>query len=131
MLVLAPPKRDRDNNMLYKLSFTEEYLEVIDVPHNDALVLKVNICSYDVRMVLINLGSSSEVMYLNVYNQLRRFILKKDIRAVDAPIYSFSGEPVWPICIIYVLVTIGEVTRNIEFFVMIIDSPHNALLGRN
>ena len=49
MLVSAPYKRDRENNMLYELNFTEEDLEGIDVPHNDALVLTVNICSDDVR----------------------------------------------------------------------------------
>ena len=111
--------------------FNEEDLEGIDTPHNDALVLTINICSFDVKRVLIDPGSSSEVMYLNAYNQLRRFIPKRDIRPVEAPIYSFSGDPVWPICIVYVPVTIGEVTKNVEFFVMNIDSPYNALLGRN
>ena len=57
MSVLAPPKRDRENNMFYELAFTEEDLEGVDVPHNDALVLEVNIYNYDVRKVLIDLKS--------------------------------------------------------------------------
>ena len=104
----SPPKRDKEDNLLYELSFTEKDLEGIDTPHNDALVLTVNICSYDVRRVLIDLGSSSEVMYLNAYNRLQKYIPKKDIRAVDAPIYSFSGDPVWPICIVYVGILCGQ-----------------------
>ena len=68
ILVLGPPKRDKEDNMLYEFTFTEEDLEGVDVSHNDALVLTVNICNYDVRRVLIDMGSSSEVMYLNAYN---------------------------------------------------------------
>ena len=54
-----------NDNLLYEFSFTKEDLEGVDVPHNDALVFTVNICNYDVRRVLINPGSSLEVMYLN------------------------------------------------------------------
>lgn len=87
-------------------------------PHNDALVLMVNIYNMMLRE-LIDPGSSSEVIYLNTYNQLRRFIPRKNVRTIDAPIYSFSGEPVWPICIVDVSVRIGEVTTNTEFFLSI------------
>ena len=70
------------------------------------------------------------MMYLNAYNQLRRFIPRKNVRSIDTPIYSFSGDPVWPICIVKVPVRIGEVTAIIDFFVMNIDSPYSALLRR-
>ncbi|KAM7461661.1 hypothetical protein LguiA_029782 [Lonicera macranthoides] len=49
MSVLAPSKRDRENNMVYQLSFSEEDLEGVDVPHNDALVIMANICNFDVK----------------------------------------------------------------------------------
>lgn len=47
------------------------------------------------------------------------------------PIYSFSGEMSWTIAIVEVLVSIGQITTNVEFFVMNIDSPYNAILGKN
>lgn len=103
----------------------------MDAPHNDVLVLTVNVCNYDVKRVLINHGSSAEVMYLNAYNQLRMFIPSKNVQFINTPIYSFSGDHVWPICIIDVLVRIREVATNVKFFLMNIDSPYNALLGQN
>lgn len=66
----------------------------VDVPHNDALILIVNIYNFDVMRVLIHPGSSSEVMYLNLYDKLEKYIPIKNVCAIDAPIYSFSGEPV-------------------------------------
>ncbi|KAM7502432.1 hypothetical protein LguiB_001336 [Lonicera macranthoides] len=131
MSVSAPPKRDRENNVVYQLSFSEEDLEGIDVPHNDALVIMANICNFDVKRVLIDPGSSSEVMYLKAYNELKPFISNKSVRQVDSPIYSFSGDAVWPICIVSVPVRIGEVVVVTDFFVMNVESPYNALLGRN
>lgn len=70
-------------------------------------------------------------MYSNLYEKLKAFILAKKVRATDAPIYSFSGETVRPICIIEVLFRISEIVVNVELFVMNIDSPYNAILGRS
>lgn len=92
MSVLAP-KRDIENNLLYE-SFTEEDLEEVDVPHNNALIMMVNILNCDVKRMLIDPGSSSKVMYLNAYNQLHQFIPRNNGWTINALIYSFSGEPV-------------------------------------
>lgn len=66
----------------------------MDVLHNDALVLMVNIYNFDVKRVLIDPDSSSKVMYSNLYEQRKAYIPAKKVKAIDAPIYSFSGEPV-------------------------------------
>lgn len=70
MFVLAP-KRNRDSKLIYDLTFTEQDLEGVDVPDNDALVLMANIRNYNVKRALIDPGSSSEVMCLNIYNKLQ------------------------------------------------------------
>lgn len=56
------------------------------MPYNDALVITVNINNFDVKRVLIDPGSSLEVMYLNAYNQLRPHISPKNIRSIDESI---------------------------------------------
>lgn len=68
--VLAPPKRDRGNKLIYELTVTEEDLEGAYTPYNNALALMVNICNFDIKRVLTDHGGSSEVVYLNLYNQL-------------------------------------------------------------
>lgn len=49
----------------------------VDTPHNDALVLMVNIYNFVIKRVLIDLGNSSEVLYLNLYNKLQHYIPRK------------------------------------------------------
>lgn len=128
---VAEPKRDRSDNLICELTFTEGDLVDIDVPHNDALVLRVNICNFDVMRVLIDPKSSSEVIYLNLYEKLKKFIPANNVRVTNALIYSFSSDPLWPICIVKVPVRIWEVIVNVEFFIMNIDSPYNSILGRS
>lgn len=61
MSVLVP-KRNREKKLIYEFMFTEEGLNGVDTPHNDVLVLMANICNFDVKRVLTDHGSSSEVM---------------------------------------------------------------------
>ena len=46
------------------------------------------------------------------------------------PVFNFSGETVWPIVIAEMPVRIGEVQKMVEFIVMDMDSPYNAILDR-
>lgn len=78
MSVLAT-KKDRDCQISYELNFSEDDLEGKEIPHNDVLVLTVHVCNYDVKRILIDLGSLSEVMYLSLYNQLKCFIPSKNV----------------------------------------------------
>ena len=48
------------------------------------------------------------------------------MHSIDTPIYSFSGDPVWPICVVDIPFRIGEITANVEFFVMNIDSLYKS-----
>ena len=45
------------------------------------------------------------------------------------PIFSFSGNVVLPITIAEVPVRIGLVKKIVEFIIINIDSPYNAILG--
>ena len=52
------------------LSFSNEDKVGTYQPHNDALVVTIQIRGYDVRRVLIDQGSSAEIMYPNLYKRL-------------------------------------------------------------
>ena len=127
MFVIAYEDDER-NKKTYELKFTNKDMQGIDAPHNDALVLTVNINTFDVKRVLIDLGSSSEITYHSLFEKLK--LPATQIRSVDAPIFSFNGEAVWLIAVAEVPVRLGPVQMNIEFIVMNIDSPYNAILGR-
>lgn len=52
------------------------------------------------------------------------------IKSVDSPVFSFSGEVVWPIDIGKVHVRVGPDQKNVEFILINIDLPYNAIIGR-
>lgn len=114
---------------IYELSFSEKDLVGIYIPHNDALVLTMNINTWDVRRVFVNPGSLSKVMYKNLYNKLK-FPTNK-IRPMDTLVFSFNGQLVCPVGTIQVLVKIGPVSVEMKIFIIDIDAPYNAILGRS
>lgn len=72
-----------------KITFTDEDLLDVVHPHNDALVLTLRIQEYDVRRILIDPGSSSEIMYVELFDKLR--LSQTDLRPTSMPLYGFSG----------------------------------------
>lgn len=51
------------------------------------------------------------------------------VRNADMPVFSFSGEAVWPIAIVDVPVKIGDVQKMVKVIVMDMYSPYNAILS--
>lgn len=84
--------------------------------------------TFDVKGVLIDLGSLSEIMYHNMFEKLK--LLASQIKSADSPVFSFIGEVVWPIAILEVPVRLGPIQKIVEFIVMNINFPYNAILGR-
>lgn len=78
----------------YELKFTNKSMKGVDTPHNDALVITVNINTFDVKRVLIDPKSSSEIMYHNMFKKLK--LPPSQVKNADSPIFSFIEEVVWP-----------------------------------
>lgn len=119
---------DKQDKKKYKLKFTHKDMKGIDAPHNNALVLTININIFDVQRVLIDPRSLSEIIYHSLLEKLKLPPLQ--IKSAEAPVFNFSGEVVWLIAIAEIPVRLGHVQKNIEFIVMNIDSPYNAILDR-
>ena len=79
--------------------------------------------------VLVDPGSSSEVMYKNLYDKLK--LPRNKIRLVDMPIFSFTEQLVWSVGTIQVSVRVGPVLVEVEFFIVDIDAPYNVILIRS
>ena len=63
-------KNERTDNKSYKHTFTGKYMVGVNTPHNDAPVLSVHISMFEVRKILIDPGSSSEIMYHRLFKKL-------------------------------------------------------------
>ncbi|XP_058185912.1 uncharacterized protein LOC131303137 [Rhododendron vialii] len=113
----------------WSITFTEQDLQRIQTPYSDALVVTVQISTHSIKRVLIDQGSSAEVMYLSLFKELK--IPESCLLPAEVPLIGFSGTPVWPLGRITLPVVTGSVAYNLEFVVVDAPSPYNAILGRN
>ena len=51
------------------ISFSDEDLEGITVPHNEALVITLNIKNFDTERILADQGSSMDILYLQAFKK--------------------------------------------------------------
>ena len=70
VMSISAYKRSREAKEAYELRFTEQDMQGIDTPHNDALVLTLNINTFDVKRVVNGPGSSFKIMYHILYKKL-------------------------------------------------------------
>uniref|UniRef100_A0A2N9J681 Integrase catalytic domain-containing protein n=1 Tax=Fagus sylvatica TaxID=28930 RepID=A0A2N9J681_FAGSY len=125
--VTPAPKRLR-KEMTEEIIFTDRDLEGVQLPHSDALVVTMQIGDFEVKRILIDPGSSAEIMYDSLFKGLG--LEHKDLdRKVD-PLYGFSGESVMPVGRVTVKVHAGTVSSPTDFWVLNSYSPYNAILGR-
>uniref|UniRef100_A0A2N9G212 RNA-directed DNA polymerase n=1 Tax=Fagus sylvatica TaxID=28930 RepID=A0A2N9G212_FAGSY len=99
-----------------------------ELPHSDALVVTLRIREFDVKRILIDPGSSVEIMYESLFKGLG--LEKKDLSHAEGPLSGFSGETVVPSGKVMINVRAGTVSSPTEFFILNAFSPYNAILGR-
>jgi hypothetical protein len=124
------PKNVRLNDQI--ISFSEEDARGTHQPHDDALVITINIAGFTTRRVMVDNGSSADILYLPAYQQMR---LDKDkLPPMDAPLVGFTGNKVCPIGIVTLPIIVGThpktVSKTADFLVVNCPSAYNAIIGR-
>ncbi|XP_057965396.1 uncharacterized protein LOC131155960 [Malania oleifera] len=79
--------------------------EGVQQPHDDALVLSMLLANYKVRRVLIDNGSSANIMFWSVLEGMK--IGKERLKPIATPLIGFGGDVVHPVGTITLLVTLG------------------------
>ena len=98
-------------------------------PHDDALVVTLNIGGYDVKRVLVDQGSEAEIMYLDLYNGLNMKF--EDLVNYDSPLVGFDRKKVIPKGLIKLPVQTRSEVVEVNFIVMDAHSPYTAILARS
>ena len=114
------------------ITFTEEDAERIHHPYDDAIVITLLIADYTTRRVLVDNGSSADILYFPAFQQMR---LGQDrLRPVSSPLVGFGGMKVQSVGIITLPVVVGaylqQITKNMNFLVVDCSSSYNAIIGR-
>ena len=84
------------------------------------------------RRVLVDNGSSVDIMYMMAYQQWR--LDPKRLRYFNSPLVSFNGDKIYPRGIVTLSVIAGthlaQVTIQVDFLVVDCPSSYNVILGR-
>ena len=86
--------------------FSEEDARGVKQPHDDPLVIMVMIKAFNTRRVMVDNGSSADIIYLSAFQQLK--LDPKRLHPFESPLISFSGDKVYPRGIVMLIVTTGS-----------------------
>nr|GEZ67206.1 reverse transcriptase domain-containing protein [Tanacetum cinerariifolium] len=97
------------------------------------LVIEAKIGGHVIHRMYIDGGSSMEILYEHCFNRLRPEIKSQMVPATTS-LTGFSGEAIWPLGQLRLLVTIGDATHStkawMNFMVVKSMSPYNGIIGR-
>ena len=96
-------KQSRINRDMF---FSEEDVRGVKQPHDDPLVIMLTIEGFNTRRILVDNGSSMNIIYLSTFQQLK--LDPGRLRPFESPIVSFSGDRVYPKGIVTLTVTVGS-----------------------
>ena len=97
-------------------------------PHYDALVLTVCINSFDVHRVLIDPGTTADLLHLPAFKKMRVPIYH--LHSAGRVLSGFNGATTLSIRDVTFSVKAGSVTQQVLFSVVEDLGPYNAILGR-
>ena len=100
---VRPPKTTRVDNLA--ISFTEEDARWLHHPHDDTLVISLLIADFNTRRVLMDNGSSADILYYLAFQQIR--INKERLLPSDTPLVGFGRTKVFPMGTITLPMIIG------------------------
>ncbi|XP_075659176.1 uncharacterized protein LOC142629071 [Castanea sativa] len=113
---LPPMKMPRNDEP--DIVFSERDGWGIKQPHDDPLVIMLRIEEFNIHRVLIDNGSSADIIYLLAFQQMK--LDKKRIRPFTSPLVSFIGDRIVPR---------GIITKEIDFLIVDCPSTYNIILG--
>ncbi|XP_050246488.1 uncharacterized protein LOC126694326 [Quercus robur] len=126
---IPPSKQQRTDR---DVSFNEGDARGMKQPHNDPLVIMLNIEGFNTKRILVDNDSSADIIYLPAFQQLRLDLRR--LHPFDSPFVSFSGDRVYPKGIMTLTVMVGtypvHLTHQLDFLVVDCPSSYNVIIER-
>ena len=114
------------------ITFSDSDLEGCQHPHDDPLVIHAIVASTTVHRVLVDNGSSADIIFASAFDKMG--IGREKLEPVNTHLRGFSGEKVLPLGSIQLVLTLGEppcqATTTARFLIVDAPSAYNMLLGR-
>ena len=113
------------------IGFSEDDARRLHHPHDDALVVSVRVRDYNVHRMLVDNGSSADILYYPAFQQMG--INRAWLTPTNAPLVRFGGIRVLPLGAITLSVMVGDypqqITQDVTFLVIDCSSAYNGILG--
>jgi len=114
------------------VTFGLEDMRLLQAPHNDPLVVQLKIKTAMVQQILIDTGSSVDIIMFKCFRKLQHS--EKDLEAVGMPLVGFGVHTTYPVGMKKLPVRIGKKdnsrTVDVNFLVVDIPMAYNVILGR-
>ena len=88
------------------IGFSEEDARRLHHLHDDALVISIRVGDYNMHRVLVDNGSSADILYYPAFQQMR--IDKERLISTNAPLVGFGGSRVFPLGTVTLPVMVGD-----------------------
>ena len=88
------------------IGFSEDDTRCLYHPHDDALVVSLRVGDYNVHRMLVDNGSSANILYYPAFQQMR--INRAQLTSTHAPLVGFGGTRILPLGAITLSVTVGD-----------------------
>ena len=125
----SPRKRVTDDQAI---TFMDKDAEKVHHPHDDAIIITLLIADYTTRMVLVDNGSLTDILYYPTFQQMR--LGRDQLCPVNSPLVGFKGMKVQPVGTIMLPMVVGaypqQITKEVNFLIVDCSSSYNAIIGR-
>ncbi|XP_022851115.1 uncharacterized protein LOC111372919, partial [Olea europaea var. sylvestris] len=117
---------------LEDITFGTRDLEGVSLPHDDALVISAIVANFEVKRILVDNGSASNIFSQKAFAKME--ISSQQLKAVKTPLQGFGRGVIIPEGVIELPLTLGsgqkQVTEMTSFQVVRVSLAYNAILGR-
>ena len=114
------------------ITFSDSDLEGCQHPHDDPLVVRAIVANTTIHRVLINNGSSADIIFTSAFDKMG--IGREKLEPVNTHLRRFSREKVLSLGSIQLVLTLGkppcQATTTARFLIVDAPSAYNMLLGR-
>ncbi|KAL0346481.1 UNVERIFIED_CONTAM: hypothetical protein Scaly_1664100 [Sesamum calycinum] len=118
---------------VYNINSEKQDMDPMRNQNNDALVILVTVSNCLVKKVLVDSRTSADIIFYDVYVQLG--IDNAQLRKVNTPLTSFSGEMIEQLGKVMLLLSFGSLpkrsTKMVNFLVIKAPFAYNIILGRS
>jgi len=111
-----------------QITFWESETTDLDKLHDDALVIRIDVGNYELSCIMIDRGSSVDVLFYDAFKKMGH--LNYELQGRKTPLTRFAGDTTFSPRTIQLPTVARGMRQLMNFLVVDKKAPFNAILGR-